>query len=143
MVDEAYHEFVTGADVPDALVELGGRPNVVVLRTMSKAYGLAGLRVGFLVADPAVVDAVDACAIPFAVNAAGQAAALAALDQHEEVARRCAVITAERAPRRAGVAPSRPRSARQPGELLVASRRRRRQHARATSWSATVSSPVR
>ncbi len=97
MVDEAYHEFVTGADVPDALVELGARPNVAVLRTMSKAYGLAGLRVGFLVADPAVVDAVDACAIPFGVNAAGQAAALAALDQHEEVARRCAVITAERA----------------------------------------------
>ena len=67
-----------------------------MLRTLSKAYGLAGLRVGFLVADPAVVDAVNACAIPFGVNAAAQAAALAALDQGAEVARRCAVVTAER-----------------------------------------------
>ncbi len=67
-----------------------------MLRTLSKAYGLAGLRVGFLVADPAVVDAVNACAIPFGVNAAAQAAALAALDQQPEVARRCAVVTAER-----------------------------------------------
>ncbi len=96
VIDEAYHEFVTGADVPNAIELFGDRPNVAVLRTLSKAYGLAGLRVGFLVADPAVVEAVDACAIPFGVNAAAQAAALAALDQHAEVARRCAVITAER-----------------------------------------------
>jgi histidinol-phosphate aminotransferase len=96
VIDEAYHEFVTGADVPTAIERFGDRPNVAVLRTLSKAYGLAGLRVGFLVADPAVVDAVDACAIPFGVNAAAQAAALVALDQHAEVARRCAVVTAER-----------------------------------------------
>ena len=74
VVDEAYREFVTGADVPDAIDLFGDRPNVAVLRTLSKAYGLAGLRVGFLVADPAVVDAVNACAIPFGVNAAAQAA---------------------------------------------------------------------
>ena len=60
VVDEAYHEFVTGADVPDAIDLFGDRPNVAVLRTLSKAYGLAGLRVGFLVADPDVVDAVNA-----------------------------------------------------------------------------------
>src|SRR6266508_1462789 len=78
VIDEAYHEFVTGADVPDAIPEFAGRPNVAVLRTLSKAYGLAGLRIGFMVADPAVVDAVNACAIPFAANAAVQAAALAA-----------------------------------------------------------------
>ena len=82
--------------MPDAIELFGDRPNVAVLRTLSKAYGLAGLRVGFIVADPAVVDAVDACAIPFGVNAAAQAAALAALDQGAEVARRCAVVTAER-----------------------------------------------
>ncbi len=87
---------MTGADVPDAIELFGDRPNVAVLRTLSKAYGLAGLRVGFLVADPAVVDAVNACAIPFGVNAAAQAAALAALDQQTEVARRCAAVTAER-----------------------------------------------
>ncbi len=96
VLDEAYREFVTGADVPDAIELFGDRPNVAVLRTLSKAYGLAGLRVGFLVADPAVVDAVNACAIPFGVNVAAQAAALAALDQQAEVARRCETATAER-----------------------------------------------
>ncbi len=96
VIDEAYREFVTGADVPDAIELFGDRPNVAVLRTLSKAYGLAGLRVGFLVADPAVVDAVNACAIPFGVNAAAQAAGLAALDEHAEVARRCAELIAER-----------------------------------------------
>jgi histidinol-phosphate aminotransferase len=96
VLDEAYREFVSAADVPDAVHRYGDRPNVAVLRTLSKAYGLAGLRVGFLIGDPAVVDAVKACAIPFAVNAAAQAAGIAALDQGAEVARRCAVITAER-----------------------------------------------
>ena len=96
VIDEAYREFVTGADVPDAIELFGDRPNVAVLRTLSKAYGLAGLRVGFLVADPAVVDAVNACAIPFGVNVAAQAAGLAALEEHAEVARRCAELIAER-----------------------------------------------
>ena len=96
VLDEAYREFVTGADVPDAVAEYADRPNVAVLRTMSKAYGLAGLRIGFMVADPAVVDAVNGCAIPFGVNAAAQAAALAAFEQDVEVTRRCAVITSER-----------------------------------------------
>lgn len=96
MIDEAYHEFATGADVPDAIELFGDRPNVVVLRTLSKAYGLAGLRVGFAVADPPVVDTLKTAALPFAVNGAAQAAALAALEQGDEVARRCAVITSER-----------------------------------------------
>jgi histidinol-phosphate aminotransferase len=96
VIDEAYHEFVTGADVPDALESFGDRPNVAVLRTLSKAYGLAGLRIGFMVADPTVVDAVNASSLPFAVNAAAQAAALAALEQGDEVTRRCAVLTGER-----------------------------------------------
>lgn len=96
VIDEAYREFVTGTDVPDAIERFGDRPNVAVLRTLSKAYGLAGLRIGFLVADPSVVDAADACAIPFGVNAAAQAAALAAFDQDDEVTRRCRVVTAER-----------------------------------------------
>ena len=96
VIDEAYREFVTGADVPDAIAEFADRPNVAVLRTLSKAYGLAGLRIGFMVADPAVVDAVNACAIPFGVNVAAQAAALAAFEQDDEVMCRCAVITSER-----------------------------------------------
>lgn len=96
VIDEAYREFVTDPHVPDAIARHAGRPNVAVLRSMSKAYGLAGLRVGFLVAHPDVIAAVDACATPFGVNVAGQAAALAALEHTDEMRRRCAEITAER-----------------------------------------------
>jgi histidinol-phosphate aminotransferase len=96
VIDEAYREFVTDVSVPDAIARYADRPNVAVLRSMSKAYGLAGLRVGFLVADPLVIAAVDACATPFGVNAAGQAGALAAFEQDDEVRRRCAIVVAER-----------------------------------------------
>ena len=54
MIDEAYREFVTDGDVPDAIDTYADRPNVAVLRTLSKAWGLAGLRVGYLVAAPEV-----------------------------------------------------------------------------------------
>jgi histidinol-phosphate aminotransferase len=97
VVDEAYREFVTDPEVPDALALFADRPNVVVLRTFSKAWGLAGFRVGYLGADPAVVAAVDAALIPFAVSAAAQAAALAALEQADEVARRASLVVDERA----------------------------------------------
>ncbi len=96
VVDEAYREFVTGADVPDALGYRAEHPNVVVLRTLSKAFGMAGMRVGFLIGDPSVVSAVYATMIPFAVNGPAQAAAMVALQQGEEMQRRCAVIVAER-----------------------------------------------
>ena len=96
VVDEAYREYVTDRDVPDALDHFGDRANVVVLRTFSKAWALAGLRVGYLVGDPSVAHAVDATLTPFSVSTPAQAAALAALEQHEEVARRAAVVVAER-----------------------------------------------
>jgi len=96
VLDEAYREFVTDPEVPDGLAAYGDRPNVAVLRTLSKAWGLAGLRVGYLVAHPEVAAAVRKVATPFGTNAAAQAAALAALGQKDEVRRRCAVITAER-----------------------------------------------
>ena len=96
VIDEAYREFVTGADVPDALGLLADHANVVVLRTLSKAFGMAAMRVGFLIGDPVVVAAVNATLIPFAVNGPAQAAALAALEQRDEVARRCAMVIAER-----------------------------------------------
>ena len=96
VIDEAYREFVTGADVPDALTYLDEHPNVVVLRTLSKAYGMAALRVGFLIADPTVVAAVYATLIPFAVNGPAQAGAMVALTQRDEVERRCALVVAER-----------------------------------------------
>ena len=96
VVDEAYREFVTGADVPDALDYLADHPNLVVLRTYSKAYGMAGMRVGFLVGDPVVVGAVYATMIPFAVNGPAQAAAMVAMTQGAEVRRRCSIIVDER-----------------------------------------------
>jgi histidinol-phosphate aminotransferase len=96
VLDEAYREFVTDADVPDGLRTYGHRRNVVVLRTLSKAWGLAGLRVGFLVAQPEVAAAVRKVVTPFSTSAVAQAAALAALRQEEEVRRRCALVVAER-----------------------------------------------
>jgi histidinol-phosphate aminotransferase len=97
VLDEAYREFVTDPAVPDGLQLMRGRPNVAVLRTFSKAWGLAGLRVGYLIAeDPAVADAVRRTHVPFSVSMLAQAAAVAALASDDEVRRRCAAVTAER-----------------------------------------------
>lgn len=77
VVDEAYVEFSHG----DSLLPLlAGRPNLVVSRTMSKAFGAAGLRLGYLAADPAVVDAVQLVRLPYHLSAVTQATALAALE---------------------------------------------------------------
>jgi histidinol-phosphate aminotransferase len=97
VLDEAYREFVTDPDVPDGLELMRGRPNVAVLRTFSKAWGLAGLRVGYLIAeDPAVAEAVRKTNVPFSVSSLAQAAAVAALAGEDEVRRRCAAVVAER-----------------------------------------------
>jgi histidinol-phosphate aminotransferase len=97
VLDEAYREFVTDPDVPDGLELMRGRPNVAVLRTFSKAWGLAGLRVGYLIAeDPAVAEAVRKTHVPFSVSLLAQAAAVAALESEEEVRARCAAVVAER-----------------------------------------------
>ena len=97
VLDEAYREFVTDPDVPDGLAVYGDRPNVVVLRTLSKAWGLAGLRIGFLVGQPEVAATVRKVVTPFSASSAAQAGALAALGQEEEVRRRCALVVGERA----------------------------------------------
>jgi histidinol-phosphate aminotransferase len=102
-LDEAYREFVTDPEVPDGLQLLGGRDNVAVLRTFSKAYGLAGLRVGYLVSNPAVTAAVRKVYLPFSVNSVAQAAALASLDAADEMLARCADIVAERSRVREGL----------------------------------------
>jgi histidinol-phosphate aminotransferase len=96
VLDEAYKEFVTDPSVPDGLTTYGDRANVVVLRTLSKAWGLAGLRVGYLVAQPEVANAVRKVVTPFSTSAAAQAAALAALDAEDEVRRRCDLVISER-----------------------------------------------
>ncbi|MEU4239164.1 histidinol-phosphate transaminase [Actinoplanes sp. NPDC026619] len=97
VLDEAYRELVTDPDVPDAIDTYADRPNVVVLRTMSKAWGLAGLRMGYLVAQPEVAAAFRKVLTPFSTSMVAQAAALAALQQEDEVKRRCALVVAERA----------------------------------------------
>jgi histidinol-phosphate aminotransferase len=97
VLDEAYREFVTDPDVPDGVELMRGRPNVAVLRTFSKAWGLAGLRVGYLLAeDPAVAEAVRKTHVPFSVSMVAQAAAVAALASEDEVRARVAEVTAER-----------------------------------------------
>ena len=79
LVDEAYREFADPA-LGDPVADLLPRfDNVAVARTFSKAYGLASLRVGYVMAHPEVVSAIDKCLIPFNVNGLAQAAALAAL----------------------------------------------------------------
>jgi histidinol-phosphate aminotransferase len=89
VLDEAYREFVTHED-PDATVDLlDAHPNLVLLRTFSKVYGLAGLRVGYaLCGSEAFRAAVDQVRQPFFSNVAAQAAAVEALRHQDEVARR-------------------------------------------------------
>jgi histidinol-phosphate aminotransferase len=78
VVDEAYAEFAR-AGTPSALTLLEGRPRLVVTRTMSKAFGMAGLRLGYLAADAAVVDALQLVRLPYHLSSLTQAAALTAL----------------------------------------------------------------
>ena len=76
LVDEAYAEF---DDRPSALSLLNGRPRLLVSRTMSKAFAFAGVRLGYLAADPAVIDAIRLVRLPYHLSALTQAAAVAAL----------------------------------------------------------------
>ncbi|CAN7453086.1 histidinol-phosphate transaminase [Microbacterium sp. LjRoot45] len=97
VLDEAYAEFVTDPDAVDGRRVLASRrENVVVLRTFSKAYGLAGLRVGYAIGHPRILDAARATGIPLSVTAAAEAAALASLDAEEELLDRVRTITARR-----------------------------------------------
>ncbi|MFK4729599.1 histidinol-phosphate transaminase [Agromyces mediolanus] len=97
LLDEAYVEFVRDPDAVDGRELLGRYPNLVVLRTFSKAYGLAGLRVGYAIGPVEILDAARATAIPLGVTAAASAAALASLEPLAEAELRARVeIIAER-----------------------------------------------
>ncbi|MGN6754671.1 MAG: histidinol-phosphate transaminase [Intrasporangium sp.] len=96
VIDEAYVEFVRDPEAVKGLEMWARHPNVVVLRTFSKAYGLAGLRVGFAVAHPPVAAAIRKTATPFGVNSLAQVAAIASLDAVDELTERVASIVAER-----------------------------------------------
>ena len=87
VVDEAYIEYVSAADFPDASRWLAEFPNLIVTRTFSKVYGLAGLRVGYALSHPSVADMLNRVRQPFNVNTIALAAALAALDDAEHLQR--------------------------------------------------------
>ena len=87
VVDEAYHEYVQAPDHPDASRWLADFPNLVVTRTFSKAYGLAGLRVGYGLSHPDVADLLNRVRQPFNVNELAQVAALAALGDQDYLRR--------------------------------------------------------
>ncbi|MFI5933435.1 histidinol-phosphate transaminase [Actinoplanes sp. NPDC051494] len=95
IVDEAYAEFARPG-VPSALALLPGHPRLVVTRTMSKAFGFAGGRLGYLAADPAVVDAVQLVRLPYHLSALTQAAARAALSQRDALLATVDAIKAQR-----------------------------------------------
>ncbi|GAB2705609.1 histidinol-phosphate aminotransferase [Microbacterium marinum] len=97
VLDEAYAEFVTTPDAVDGTaVVAAGHENVVVLRTFSKAYGLAGLRIGYAIGHPRILDVARSAGIPLSVTAQAEAAALASLDAEEELRARVAAVSARR-----------------------------------------------
>ena len=96
VLDEAYHEYIRDPDVPDGLALYTGRPNLAVLRTFSKAYGLAALRVGYLVGHEPVAAAVRKTQLPFTVSALSQAAAIASLAAEAELLERVELVLKER-----------------------------------------------
>jgi histidinol-phosphate aminotransferase len=95
VVDEAYAEF-RRSGTPSALSLLPGRPRLVVTRTMSKAFAMAGTRVGYLAADPAVVDALLLVRLPYHLSAVTQAVARTALAHHDELLAAVEVLRADR-----------------------------------------------
>jgi histidinol-phosphate aminotransferase len=96
VLDEAYREYIRDGAVPDGIDLCRDRPNVAVLRTFSKAYGLAGLRVGFLVGHQPVAEAVRKTMLPFSVSSVAQAAAIASLAAEGELLERVEATVAER-----------------------------------------------
>jgi histidinol-phosphate aminotransferase len=95
-VDEAYVEFISDPEGLRSLEAMSGRPNVVVMRTFSKAYGLAGFRVGYCVADADLASAVRAVSLPFGVSIAAQAAVIASLEAESELLDRVAELVKAR-----------------------------------------------
>ena len=96
VIDEAYVEYIRDGMLPDSLGLARDNPNVVVLRTFSKAYGLAGLRVGYAVGDPEVITALGKVYVPFTASSISQAAAIASLQSAGELLARTEAVVAER-----------------------------------------------
>ena len=103
VVDEAYLEFVRMDDQVDGLGTYRDHPNVVLFRTFSKAYGLAGFRVGYAVAQEPLAAALRAVSLPFGVSGVAQAAAIASLDAEAALLERVDALVAERSRVQAGL----------------------------------------
>lgn len=97
VLDEAYADFADKKDFPDSRKLLELFPNLVVTRTFSKLYGLAGLRVGYAVGDPRIISGTDRASMPFNVNNLAQEAALAALDDDEHKRKTLDLVRKEKA----------------------------------------------
>jgi histidinol-phosphate aminotransferase len=95
-IDEAYVEYIRDGMAPDSLGLVQAHRNVVVLRTFSKAYGLAGLRVGYAIGHPKLITALDQVFVPFSVTNISQAAAIASLDAADELLARTDALVADR-----------------------------------------------
>jgi histidinol-phosphate aminotransferase len=96
VLDEAYVEYIRDDMAPDSFALVRAHSNVVVLRTFSKAYGLAGVRVGYAVADPDIVSALSKVYVPFTATSLSQAAAIACLDAADELLERTDAVVEER-----------------------------------------------
>jgi histidinol-phosphate aminotransferase len=96
-LDEAYVEYIRDDLLPDSFELVREHSNVVVLRTFSKAYGLAGLRIGYAVGDPDVITALGRVYVPFTATSVSQSAAIASLDAADELLARTDAVVAERA----------------------------------------------
>lgn len=96
VLDEAYAEFIRDAAAVDGRLAFATHPNLLVLRSFSKAYGLAGLRVGYAIGSPSIIAPIRACITPFSVSAVAQAAALASLAAEGELLARVDAVVAER-----------------------------------------------
>jgi histidinol-phosphate aminotransferase len=96
VIDEAYREFVRADDPADGIALLATNANVVSMRTFAKAYGLAGLRAGYLIGSVEIAAAVRACALPFGVSSVAQATAIASLEHEAALMERVDAIVAER-----------------------------------------------
>ncbi len=97
VIDEAYCEFVDKPDYPDGMKLIEDYPNVVVFRTFSKMYGLAGLRIGYLVGRQEVVDVIRRTCVVYSVNTVAQDAVMAAIDDNDHVARTRDLVKVEKA----------------------------------------------
>lgn len=95
-LDEAYFEYLRAPDAPVATELVGRHENLIGLRTFSKAYGLAGARIGYAFGNPSVIEALDKVALPFAVSSMAQAGALASLDAVDELLYRTEEVVEQR-----------------------------------------------